>query len=170
MLSIEDKELIQKIKQGHLEYFSTIVHTYTKPIYAYIARRISEKDDVEDIVQTTFLDFYAHIDYFDEALPILPYLYGIAKNQVKMYFRAEKQTVSLDERIAATTEDVGDFTDESMQDMLRDLPSEQKNILELLYEGYTYEEIAEKTDKPLNTIRTIIRRTRLKLKKLYEKS
>ncbi len=167
MGSTDDKAIIQKIKQGELEHFSYIVHAYTKPIYTYVSKKLYEKEDADDIVQNVFLQFYKHIDTFDENAQILPYLYGIARNELKMYFRSKKTTVTLNEDVAADAEEIQDT---NIEEALQLLPSEQQEPLKLLYEGYTYEEIATKLQKPVNTIKTIVRRTRLKLKKQHEKS
>lgn len=164
-----DNEAIRRIKNGEINYFSILVEEYTPQIYRYIKKRLFQKLDVDDLVQNTFISFYKAISRFDESKPILPYLFQITKNELKMYFRSHKETVSLDESLEIKTE-INDFYSEDYSHVLEKLSKEQQEILQLLKKGYTYEEIAKKYNKPINTIRTIIRRTRLKVKKLYEKT
>ena len=56
-------------------------------------------------------------------------------------------------------------TESIIQKQLESLPHEQKKAVNLVSEGYSYKEIAKFLDRPLNTIRTLIRRARLKLNK-----
>ncbi len=167
-----DKEIILKIKKGEIDNFAYIVKRYTKPIHGFIAKKMYRKDDVDDIVQQTFLKLYTAIDRLDERRPVLPYLYQIAKNELKMYFRSFKYTVSLDERIKVHDEKqiYGGELDEAER-LLALLPHDQRNVLLLLSEGYSYQQIADKFKKSINTIKTMVRRARIKMMKLkYEKS
>lgn len=171
MVTISDKEIIIKIKQGEINYFSFLVKKYTDRIYYVIYSRLFNKDDVDDLVQNAFLDFYKAINRFNEDRPVLPYLYEIAKNETKMYFRSKKETVSLDESIKTVNhKEENNFLSTDIEELLTVLPVDQKKALKLLSEGYSYEEIAQKLSRPLNTVRTIIRRGRLKIKKNYEKT
>ncbi len=170
MKKLADKEVIQKIKNGEIDYFSVIVEEYTAQIYRYIKAKLFQKLDVDDLVQNTFISFYKAISWFDETKPMLPYLYQIAKNELKMYYRSHKETVSLDEGLIETKIGEDDFYTEDYSPILEKLSKEQQEILQLLQKGYSYEEIAKKCDRPINTIRTIIRRTRLQVKRLYEKT
>ena len=162
MLKITDKEIIQKIKSGEIDYYSFIVKKYTKQIYNFVSKKISNKDDREDIVQSSFLQLYKAIQRLDEDKPLSPYLYQIAKNEMKMFWRSQKKTLPLDEKIAV--EEKSDFLDfDFLKKQLEKLNNEQKKAIQLISEGFSYKEISKFLGKPINTIRTIIRRARLKL-------
>lgn len=161
-----DTEVIKKIKKGEISYFEIIVKKYTNIIYRYLYKKIFEKKDVEDMVQNTFISFYKGIKNFDEKKRVLPYLFTIAKNEAKMYFRSKKPTVPLDETLYISEGDELESYEEDARILLKSLDQNQKEIFKLLYEGYTYQEIAKKLNKPLNTVKTQIRRARLKLKNL----
>jgi RNA polymerase sigma factor (sigma-70 family) len=77
-----------------------------------------------------------------------------------MYFRAHKQAVSLNEDIELQDLEDHDVLD-NYEELINVLDPEQKKIIQLLYEGYTYKEIGDALHKPENTIKTIIRRLRL---------
>lgn len=165
-----DKEVIIKIREGEINQFSYLVKNYSSRIHGYIKHRLYEKNDADDLVQNTFLKFYQAIIRFDVEKPVLPYLYAIAKNELKMYWRSHKIKISLDENIASQ-EDSGDQLNSiEILKLLKQLPKNQQRVLQLISEGFSYQEIAEKIKKPVNTIRTLIRRGRLNLKKLYEKN
>lgn len=168
-MEMPEKEVIRRIKNGEINYFSIIVEEYTPAISRYIKARLFQKLDVDDLVQNTMVSFYKAVSWFDESKQVLPYLFQIAKNELKMYFRSHKESVPLNEFVE-TDSDENDFYTEDFSAALSTLTKEQQTILELLHEGYSYQEIAKKCNRPLNTIRTIIRRTRLQVKKNYDRS
>jgi RNA polymerase sigma-70 factor (ECF subfamily) len=162
MPNISDAEAIQKVRNGEIDCFSPIVTKYTKSVLVFISRSVYDKSEVEDLVQETFLKFYKYINKFDTSRPVLPYLFQIAKNEVRMYIRSKKHTLQLDENIQIEATEEENFTD--MEDALASLAPEQRKALELVYEGHSYQEIATILKRPINTVRTIIRRARLLLK------
>lgn len=165
MLKLSDQQVIEKIKNGEIDYFSFIVKNYTKQIYNFVSKKISNKEDVEDIVQSSFLQLYKAIGRLDEDKPILPYLYQVVRNEMKMFWRGRKAMLPLDEKIVAEEKEVLLET-ELIEKQLDTLPKEQKKAVKLVSEGYSYREIAKFLGRPINTIRTLIRRARIKLKNL----
>lgn len=164
MDALSDKEVIRRIKNGEIDNFIYLVKRYGKQVYNFVYKKIKNRDDVEDIVQVSFLHFYQAINRFDQEKPVLPYLFEIVRNEMKMFWRSQKKTVSLDEQITVEVKE-DNFERDIIKKKLESLPKEQKKAVELVSEGYSYQEIANTLRRPLNTIRTIIRRARLKLLK-----
>lgn len=160
---LSDNEVIQKIKKGEINYFEIIVKKYTAKIYQLIKTKVSIKEDIEDLTQNTFIKFYKSINRFNENLPVLPYLYQIAKNELKMYYRDKKNFLPLKEYFK--NGDEKDFFDklDNKKDYLKNLKNQEKEIMLMLIDGFSYNEIAKKFKKPVNTVKSIIRRTRKKL-------
>ena len=154
-----DKDALYRIKQGDIDRYEIIVKKYTGRIHQYISSKLFNKEEVDDIVQTTFIRFYKAINRFDETKQILPYLYEIAKNELKMFFRSHKETLQLNEQTAGGPAQEY-FTDIELEQLLQSIPPDQQKAIKMLYEGYTYREIATILKRPINTVRTIISRTR----------
>jgi hypothetical protein len=55
MDEISEKEIIQKIKNGEIDYFAILVERFSKIIYLYTKKKIQYINDVEDIVQSSFI-------------------------------------------------------------------------------------------------------------------
>ena len=165
MAELSDKDIVKKIKNGEIDYYSYIVKKYTTSIYRYIERKLFKKDEADDLVQNVFISFYKAIEKFDEERPIRPYLFQIVQNELKMYFRSYKKSLPLDERIVSE-----DKQAELKIEDFKLLNSQERGIFKHISEGYSYEEIAKVVKKPLNTIKSIVRRGRLKIKKIYEKT
>ncbi len=165
MENLQEKDVIQKIKQGEIDYYSVIVKTYAGRIDNYIKSRLFDKDDSDDLTQNVFISFYKAIAGFDENKPVLPYLFEIARNELKMHYRTRKTTAPLREEMASDSGDPVDF-DESI---LNALDGKDKKILLEISEGYSNEEVAKKYKISLNNLKSKIRRARLKIKKIHEK-
>ena len=160
MAELSDKDIIEKIRNGEINYYSFIVKKYTTSIYRYIERKLFKKDEVDDLVQNVFISFYKAIEKFDEKKPIKPYLFQIVQNELKMYYRSKKQTIPLNDNIYLDHDRDVDIIDINY---LTYLKQDEKQIFLYMTEGYSYEEIAKLIKKPVNTIKSIVRRGRLKL-------
>ena len=167
MAGISDKDIIRKIKNGEIDNYSYIVKKYTTLIYRFIQRKLFNKEDIDDLVQNVFISFYKAIEKFDEKKPIKPYLFQIVQNELKMYYRSKKQTIPLNDNIYLDHNRDVDIIDINY---LTYLKQDEKQIFLYITEGYSYEEIAKLIKKPVNTIKSIVRRGRLKLKSIYEKT
>lgn len=167
MAELSDKDIILRIRNGEINHYSYIVKKYATSMYRYIEGRLFNKYDVGDLVQNTFISFYKALDKFDETKSIKPYLFQIVQNELKMYYRSKKHTVQLNEDIYLPHDRGIDIIDESY---LNYLDKEERKIFQQISDGYSYEEIGKLFKKPLNTIKSIVRRGRLKLKKAYEKT
>ncbi len=162
MREYSDKELILKVKNGEIDYFAYIVRRYSGVIYQKIKLKIKDKNDAEDLTQNTFIKFYKTIDNFNESKPIFPYLSQIANNELKMFFRSKKPMVSLKDWHHLKTDQVIDEVDD-YEKYLAELKEEEKAMLLMIADGYSYQEVAKKFRRPLNTVKSIIRRARKKL-------
>jgi len=162
---MNDKEAILKIKNGEIDYFEILVKKYSKVIYSYLFSRLKKKEDCEDLVQEIFLSFYKSINRFDEERPVLPYLFEITKNSLKMFYRKRKIFLPLKEEIIKE-DDFKFFEDIEVNSFgnLNKLNEKEKKIFEMLGQGYKIKEIAKILRIKENTVKSMIRRGRLKLK------
>ena len=161
MAELSDKNIIEKIKNGEIDQYSYIVKKYTTLIYRYIERKLFKKDEVDDLVQNVFISFYKAIEKFDEKRPIKPYLFQIVQNELKMYYRSKKQTIPLNDNIYLDHDRDIDIIDINY---LTYLKQDEKQIFLYMTEGYSYEEIGKLFKKPVNTIKSMVRRGRIKIK------
>ncbi len=166
MKELADEDIIINIKRGKIDHFSFLVKKYTNVIRNYVAKKVFDQSEVDDIVQKALIQFYKAIDRFDENRPVSPYLFQITKNEIKMYFRARKATIQLNDAYEYADDRVEEIDEDDHEKLLDQLTQNEKKAITLVQEGYSYVEISKILKRPLNTTRTIIRRTRLKLKKL----
>lgn len=169
---LSDEEIIMSIRQGKIDLYAYIVKRYTPRILQYISSRLFDKVEAEDLTQNVFINFYKAIERFDEKRPLLPYLYESARNELKMFYRSHKEVLSLDEQILVDEPSVKETNLIDIEEVLKDMSGDQKKVLKLIHEGYSYQEIADKMKRNINTVRTLIRRARLLLnsKKIHAKT
>ena len=80
------------------QWVERLVEENRSALLAYFRRHVSGREDAEDLLQEVFLSCYRHRESFDPArCSEKAWLYVIAKNRLRQYYRDTKQTVSLDE-------------------------------------------------------------------------
>lgn len=162
-MDMTDEVIIRQIQQGDIEVFETLVNRYSGKIKSYVTGRLFKKEEADDIVQISFIQLYKSISRFNPSRPLYPYLIQITRNELYMYFRKYKKTIPLNEELDYPNE--ADKYEDDNGDMLNNLRPDQKNALSWFVEGYSYKEISKKIGKPINTVRTLIRRARLFIQK-----
>lgn len=164
-MEMTDEAAIRRVLAGDIDVFEVIVKRYSSKLQSYVGQRLYKKEEADDIVQTSFIQLYKNLVRFNIRKPLYPYLMQIARNELYMYFRKNKITVPLNEDVAYDSAAGEQGMDVASGELLSGLKPEQRNALLWFVEGYSYKDIAKKLGKPLNTIRTIIRRARLFIQK-----
>jgi RNA polymerase sigma-70 factor (ECF subfamily) len=123
-------------------------------------RSIKNQEDAKDITQNVFLKAFSNLKNFRKESSLLTWLYTIAVNQVKNYWRDKKNKFviaeselrpSIDEkgkRLRELPDANMEFESEELRQVVDDLisflPLEQKQMFILYYiSGQTCQEIAE---------------------------
>jgi RNA polymerase sigma-70 factor (ECF subfamily) len=103
---VQDEEsLVQRAKQRDQEAFAQLYEEYFDRIYRYIALKIGDKTEAEDMTQQVFLNALQSISSFKwRGIPFSAWLYRIAHNQVVDYLRKRKKRVAapIDESVASS--------------------------------------------------------------------
>lgn len=165
MEELTEKEIIEKIQSGFIDYYEVLVKKYSDILFYYTVKKVNRKEDAEDIIQNSFIKAYKVLDHFDTSKTFYPYLFTILKHEIVEFYRKHTPTIPLDDQQFTT--ETNQQTD--MVTLLSDLKKDHQMVLQLYIEGYTYQEIASKMSKPINTIRTLIRRAKLELRKNLNK-
>ncbi len=166
---------------------------YQDGLKGYIASQVSYKEDVEDILQNVFYNL-AKIDLVENPIEqISSWLYSVAKHQIIDRRRKKKEerfsesedgednTGYLNE-ISDILSDPGDTPEmqylqtlfwEELETALNELPEEQRVVFELTeIEGFSFKEISQFSDIPVNTLisrkRYAVLHLRKRLKDLYD--
>ena len=103
-----EESLVQRAKQHDQEAFAQLYEEHFDKIYRYVALRIGDETEAEDMTQQVFLNALQSISSFKwKGIPFSAWLFRIAHNQVIDYLRkkAKHATAPLDESLASSDTD-----------------------------------------------------------------
>ena len=181
--SSSDQELVERVKNGDKRAFDLLVLKYQYKVMGLIGRYVSDKHEVMDISQESFIKAYRAIGNFRGDSAFYTWLYRIAVNTAKNYLvgrnrRPPNSDVALDNEEEYTVFDqladteTPDATlnknrlEKVIYETIESLPEELKAAIRFReFDGFSYEEIAQIMDCPVGTIRSRIFRAREAIEK-----
>lgn len=181
MHSLSDKELLNNVIAGDLEYFDEIVDRYKNRLINFVYRFVKDYDVAEDIVQETFLRVFRKRRDYKAIANFSTWIFTIAGNLAKSELRRRKRWrfLSIDNtddenrsfELPGNEMDPDRHTaikmfDETIQKSIDELPEKYKEALILRdIEGLSYQEIAEISNVPIGTVKSRVNRARMRLQK-----
>ena len=164
-----DLELVRAATED-LEAFGELIRRHQDFVYGAAMRVVRNPSIAEELAQDTFLRAFRALDGFRGDSQVRSWLYRIATNLAKNAVTRRKEyptDVGLD--LPVHTHPTARLETHAMSIDLRAaidrLPDKLKEPLVLReFEELSYEEIARRTDTPLNTVRTRILRARRALR------
>ena len=92
------KELIARAKEGDRRAYGKIFRLCYEDIFDYIARRVGNRSDAEDLTMHVFAKgLNAVSSYEDRGYSVKAWLYRIAHNAVVDHFRTQRPSVDLED-------------------------------------------------------------------------
>ena len=150
-----------------------IFRKYQAQLKGFISRRVSSKEDSEDILQNVFYQFMKNDQADNPIEQISAWLYSVARNQIidrsrkhreeempylsgydeDGTFLKELSELMPDEDQSPEMDYLRAMVWEELENALLELPDEQRTVFELTeLEGVPFKEIAESTGIPVNTL------------------
>ncbi len=178
-----DVELVKLMRSKDERALGTFYDRWFPVVHGVVSRMLESPDDVEDVVEEAFWQAWRQAERFEpERGSVQTWLLTIARSRALDRLRARRR-LREDPLVAAAEADTSAPAPAAPSDpladaehaersqlvraALADLPTEQREALELGYfGGLSQSEIAEQTGQPLGTIKT---RMRLALQKLRER-
>lgn len=177
---LSDQDVVRLVQQGEADAFGRLIERYGDRIKRYVSRFFSSKDDVDDIVQETFIKAYRNIKQFNPQRPWSPWLYRIAHNQLVNALKKKKKDplffFDLDvylPRLFSVRDTEAEIsrreTKRLVEDSLAQLDFKYREVLILYYlEGLSYQEIAEVMRVPVSTVGIRLKRARHLARQIYQ--
>ena len=130
--------LIRKMKQGDDAAFDTFVRKYYDDILKYCSYHCSDAEYAEDLTQETFANFFAKLSDYRHKGKTKNYLYTIAGNLCKNYYKQQKPISIYEEQLSEMESASGNpeekVTDKIMLEWaLEQLPEEFRQVINLYY-------------------------------------
>jgi len=151
---VEKKEIIKRFKEGDAEAFDTIYHLYSKKLFHFARGLVKNDNASRDLVQEIFINLWNKRDLVDVNLNFDNYLFTIAYNSVRKYFRKRTIETKAIDHLIRNSPDVIESVDSTMiynelleiaNKAVENLPPQRKTVYKLSkQEGLKIKEIAEK--------------------------
>lgn len=172
-ISLEDeRQLIEKSKKD-IRFFEPLYEKYFSLIYRYIFRRTDDEALAADLCATTFYKVLVQLKKFEwQGKPLAAWLYRIAQNEVKKYFRDRKRIFVIEEDKlleAEFSEDWKQVNLSLLNDELMKLSELDLQLIELrFFEGLTFQEMAAILELGESAVKMKLYRLLSKLKSSLE--
>ncbi len=169
---IENEDaLVDRLQSGAPDAIDEAVDAFSKPLYAFILRLVSDTAAAEDIFQETWIRVIRHIGGFRRQARFSTWLFQIALNQCRsaMQRSGRREYVALED-----APDLAQDPDVDAESILRaekvrkivdSLPPKMREVVVLrFYNEKTEQEIAEILNCPLGTVKSRLHRAMIFLK------
>jgi len=161
--------------------FGTIFDRHATVLHRYLVRRLGP-DEAESMVGEVFRIAFEKRHRYDLERPTArPWLYGIATNLLAKHRRKEARRIHAVARLAAHRLPPIDLADgvsgavdaaglwPRVADAVTALPEPERDALVLhVWEGLSYEEVADALGVPIGTVRSRLNRARGRLRELAD--
>ena len=171
-MRIEDKIIFNEIKKGNKVVFKSLFTEYYKNLVHFAERFIFDQDASEDLVQELFIHVWEQASRMEIKISIKAYFYQAIRNRCLNYLKSlkvidKRNLLYIDALIHG--EDDSELYDpeiiNKIKEAIDELPPQMARVFKLkLLEGLKQDEIAVELDISVNSVKTHLKRARLKLR------
>lgn len=172
---MEDREhiLFEAVKRGDQEAFAQLYDRYSAALFGIILKVVKDQARAEEVLQDSFVKIWKSIHSYDpsKGRPFT-WMLNIARNSAIDVVRTAEYRMSatvqgIDSHVYRTgNDDTRKGLDHIGVDrVLQALPTEHREMIDMAYyQGWTQQEIAERTGLPLGTVKSRTRAALLQLR------
>ena len=190
--TLDDRGLVEKIKEGHPSGFRVLMSRHQGPIYQLCFKMLKTQAEAEDLTQETFIRAFKALSQFRHQSALSTWLYRIALNLCKNRLdylgrRRHQSTKGIEEFQGSAWENQQlphhlqsyiERPDEAFaltetQTLLQQAIDQLDDSLKVLIvlrdiKGLDYKQIADITQRPLNTVKSRLHIARMRLMNHYK--
>ena len=190
MASADDRQLIERCRNGDREAFDELVRRYEKQAYNLAYRLSGTYDDASDVVVEAFVRAFQGLHTFRGDANFGTWLHRVVVNtflDMRKRAKGKQHVVSLEEQLELNgdmlprqIEDTAlgpqelveqEERERLLQQAIAQLPPERRILIVLYhFENLSYEEIAQMLKLPVGTVKSRLNRARLALREILEPS
>ena len=177
-----DIELLRLIAESNRAAFAEFYDRHSTLMFSVAAKILKDSGEAEDVLQETFVQIWEKATNFDPQLgKASSWVCILVRNKAIDRIRASQRRSRLAEAAGAEFNLVAEADETAneavhgrehaklIQSAIIGLPAEQRHAIELaFFSGLTQDEISQKLNEPLGTIKARIRRGLLKLRDQLE--
>ncbi len=161
-MELNENQLLETLKAGQITAFEMLFRTYYQPLCSYAYTFVQDKDEAEEIVQSTFISLWEKKETLEIRTAVRPYLYAMVRNACLNVLKHEK----VKKEHAAVQLAMGERSSDSVARMVMaseletriyeamdTLPEQCRLVFKLSrFEELKYSEIAEHLNISIKTV------------------
>jgi RNA polymerase sigma-70 factor (ECF subfamily) len=165
-----DGSLMRRVSRGEHAALAELYDRHGARVYSIALSILHDVGRAEDVTQDVFVTLWTQPDRYDPAVGrFAPWFYRVARNRAIDVIRQRRREVMPEEPAVfdLMLGESGDSPPDAVVERseaarvraaLRELPEEQRSLIELAYfGGYTQSQMAERLNIPLGTVKTRVR-------------
>jgi len=153
---------------------SAIYSKFSTQLHAFIASRVSDPDDVMDILQDVFLKIHVKLDTLEEETRLQSWIFQIARNTIVDFHRSRKALSRIDDAREVTdtveVEDAGTRLAFGLREMVDQLPEPYREAIRLVeFEGVSQKDLAKRLGLSFSGAKSRVQRGRAMLRDMLNR-
>lgn len=176
----DDLIFINKVKEGNIQAFGSLIKKYETRVISLVWKIVKNKEDAEDIAQEIFLKVFRNLSGFRENSKFSTWLYQISYNTAISYYRQQNIEINTDnfyaddKTISETQNSLNKMIAKEREYILnqaiKSINPEDAALIDLYYrEECSIEEIMKITGLNDSNVKVRLFRVRKKLYKILNK-
>ncbi|MBS2213567.1 RNA polymerase sigma-70 factor [Carboxylicivirga mesophila] len=171
-MRIEDRIIFNEIKKGNKEVYRSLFDEYYEKLVAFAKSYLFDQYESEDLVQDLFVYMWEHATKVNITTSIKAYFYQSIRNRCINHLKAlkvkDKNHLLYMDGVLQADDDLQHFDPKILTDIMLsidELPEQMGKVFRMkTVDGLSRDQIAEKLDISVNTVKTQLQRARQKLK------
>ena len=170
-----EENLIRQIAQGDLNALEQLSRIYQNRLYVYLLRLLGNGETAEEVMNDVIHGVWRGAANFKGESRPSTWIFSIAHKKA-ITRRTKQQLATVDLDVAQTQADSRATPEKDLiqKDLIKramgHLSQEHREVVELtFYSGFSYQEISEIVDCPVNTVKTRMYHARQQLRKIIAK-
>ncbi|GIO35989.1 RNA polymerase subunit sigma-24 [Paenibacillus antibioticophila] len=171
-----EQGLVRAAQSGDRDALITLLREIENHVYTTAFYILKNEQDAMDAAQEALIRIYTKIDSYEEKAQFKTWVQRIVTNICIDKFRRAKPTVSIDEhemvfqgKESVEREVMSGYLAQDIREAIDQLPEQHRMVVVLRYlQDFSYNEIADSLNLPLNTVKSYLFRARQQLQQLLQ--
>jgi RNA polymerase sigma-70 factor, ECF subfamily len=126
-----EERTVEAARSGEAAAWHELFDAHYPKLYRFFRARMASPEDAEDLAAEVFAEAFRSLDTFRwRNRPFESWLFGIARNRLRMYYRGRRETAEIPESAGHVR---NEFLGVEIQDVLGRLPDDYREAIELRY-------------------------------------
>lgn len=162
-------KLLKRSIKGDDSAFALIFLDMQNKLYRIAYSRLKSESDTQDAIQNTIVNVYENLGNLKNFSSFEAWTTRILINECNKIYADKKKVFPSEDNILEFNSYEDDHNDLVFDDLIKDLTTKEQLVLTLYYKNnFDINIISDQLDIPSNTIKSILHRSRNKIKKILE--